>query len=325
MLDLVEAAREALTDMPPRLESELDPVTLHNVALMNMDGDPSAGFEKLNVLLRQHNDFESWGFEYFDLAADLLAEYSAIAGSTLNPDSSTRLSSKPHPPKSLTRNSTNLASKHVDHLRKLTKAVQEARTSAATATSAPLSSSEDPDVLIKSLINDYDHAVEHRCIPVLMAQAPIYCEMENHPMVEKIFRKSVEFCNELEVWKLNVTHVLFMQENKYKEAISFYEPIVNKHYGNVLDVTAIVLANLCVSYILTSQNDEAEELMRKIEKGYNESFKYALSNQYNVISRIREFRFILRTDSSAISLHEQPSFSHHQPPYFLPMPHLHRR
>ena len=29
---------------------------------------------------------------------------------------------------------------------------------------------------------------------------------------------------------------------------------------------AIVLANLCVSYIMTSQNEEAEELMRRIEK-----------------------------------------------------------
>jgi hypothetical protein len=35
---------------------------------------------------------------------------------------------------------------------------------------------------------------------------------------------------------------------------------------SILDVTAIVLANLCVSYIMTSQNEEAEELMRKIEK-----------------------------------------------------------
>ena len=33
-----------------------------------------------------------------------------------------------------------------------------------------------------------------------------------------------------------------------------------------MDVPAIVLANLCVSYIMTSQNEEAEELMRKIEK-----------------------------------------------------------
>lgn len=34
----------------------------------------------------------------------------------------------------------------------------------------------------------------------------------------------------------------------------------------ILNVSAIVLANLCVSYIMTAQNDEAEELMRKIEK-----------------------------------------------------------
>ena len=34
----------------------------------------------------------------------------------------------------------------------------------------------------------------------------------------------------------------------------------------VLDVTAIILANLCVAYIMTSQNEKAEELMRKIEK-----------------------------------------------------------
>ena len=42
--------------------------------------------------------------------------------------------------------------------------------------------------------------------------------------------------------------------------------MVKKHYDNVLSVSAIVLANLCVSYIMTSANEEAEELMRKIEK-----------------------------------------------------------
>lgn len=67
---------------------------------------------------------------------------------------------------------------------------------------------------------------------VLMAQAKIYWNRENFQMVEKIFRKSVEFCNEDDTWKLNVAHVLFMQ-NKYKEAIGFYEPIVKKHYDNV--------------------------------------------------------------------------------------------
>jgi tetratricopeptide repeat protein 30 len=33
----VNASREALTDMPPRSEAELDPITLHNIAMMNMN------------------------------------------------------------------------------------------------------------------------------------------------------------------------------------------------------------------------------------------------------------------------------------------------
>ena len=66
-----------------------------------------------------------------------------------------------------------------------------------------------------------------------MQQAKIYWDMENYQQVEKIFRKSVEFCNEHDVWKLNVAHVLFMQESKFKEATGFYEPIVKKHYDNV--------------------------------------------------------------------------------------------
>lgn len=47
---------------------------------------------------------------------------------------------------------------------------------------------------------------------------------------------------------------------------SYYEPIVKKHLDSILDVTAIVLANLCVAFIMTSQNEEAEELMRRIER-----------------------------------------------------------
>ena len=51
----------------------------------------------------------------------------------------------------------------------------------------------------------------------------------------------------------------------------YYDPIVKKNSDNILNVTAIVLANLCVSYIMTSQNEEAEELMRKIEYSKTES------------------------------------------------------
>lgn len=47
----MSAGREALLDMPPRNEEELDPVTLHNQALMNIEQEPTEGFKKLNFLL----------------------------------------------------------------------------------------------------------------------------------------------------------------------------------------------------------------------------------------------------------------------------------
>ena len=103
---------------------------------------------------------------------------------------------------------------------------------------------------------------------MLMAQAKIYWDLEHYAMVEKIFRQSAEFCSEHELWKLNVAHVFFLQETKFKEAIRYYEPVVKKQQegDNILSVPAIVLANLCVAYIMTSQNEEAEELMRRVER-----------------------------------------------------------
>jgi len=49
-----DSACVALTDMPPRSEHELDPVTLHNQALMNMEQNPTEGFEKLQFLIQQN-------------------------------------------------------------------------------------------------------------------------------------------------------------------------------------------------------------------------------------------------------------------------------
>ncbi|XP_065660092.1 intraflagellar transport protein 70A isoform X3 [Hydra vulgaris] len=257
------AAKEALTDMPPRSDTELDPVSLHNQALMNVEEKPTEGFEKMQFLLQQ-NPFPPATFgnllllyckyQYYDLAADVLAENSHLTYKYMQPylfDFLDAIITQQSSPEEGFRKFDEIAVHHTDTLRKLTKQVQEAR-------------QNNNEEAVKKAVNDYDECLE-RYISVLMAQAKIYWDRENYLAVEKIFRKSVEFCNENEVWKLNVAHVLFMQ-NKYKEAIGFYEPVVKKHYDNLLNVSAIVLANLCVSYIMTSANDEAEEMMRKIEK-----------------------------------------------------------
>ncbi|KAL5262492.1 hypothetical protein ACHWQZ_G008029 [Mnemiopsis leidyi] len=258
-----EGAQEALTDMPPRSEEELDCVTLHNQALMNMDSAPTTGFEKLQFLLQQNEcPPETFGnllllyvkHQYFDQAADVMAENTHLTFK-MDPYLYEYLDAiivQQSSPEEAFRRFDDIANRHTDNLRKITKQVQECR-------------QNNDEAAVKKAVNEYDEALE-KYIPVLMAQAKIYWDKTNYNMVEKIFRKSVEFCNEHDSWKLNVAHVLFMQENKYKEAIGFYEPIVKKHYDNILSVSAIVLANLCVSYIMTSQNEEAEDLMRKIEK-----------------------------------------------------------
>ncbi|XP_047427983.1 tetratricopeptide repeat protein 30A isoform X1 [Mugil cephalus] len=275
----LKGAQEALTDMPPRSEEELDPVTLHNQALVNMDTKPSEGFEKLAFLLQQPS-FPPVTFgnllllyckhEYFDLAADVLAENAHLTYKFLSPymyEFLDALLTCQTAPEEAFRKFDEMNGKLTEQLRKLAKQVQEARMAR-------------DDEAQKKALQDYD-LMQEKYIVVLMAQAKIYWNRENFQMVEKLFRKSVEVCNEDDTWKLNVAHVLFMQ-NKYKEAIGFYEPIVKKHYDNVeqcniqecpckckpsiLNVSAVVLANLCVSYIMTSQNEEAEELMRKIEK-----------------------------------------------------------
>jgi tetratricopeptide repeat protein 30 len=259
-----DSACIALTDMPPRSEHELDPVTLHNQALMNMEQNPTEGFEKLQFLLQQ-NPFPPETFanllllyvkyEYFDLAADVLAENAHLTYKYLTPYLYEFLEAvimRQTAPEEAYRKFDEMAAKLAESLRKCTKQVQEARKS-------------HDDEGAKQAIHEFDETID-RYMPVLMQQTKIYWDLENYMQVEKIFRKSVEFCNDQDVWKLNVAHVLFMQENKYKEAAGFYEPIVKKNYENILDISAAVLANLCVSYIMTSQNEEAEELMRKIEK-----------------------------------------------------------
>ncbi|CAH8502550.1 unnamed protein product [Schistosoma rodhaini] len=258
------SASEALTDMPPRSEEELDHITLHNQALINMEIEPDIGFQKLQFLLQQETfPPETFAnllllyikYEYYDLAADVLAENTTLAYEYLSSDLFNFIEAvilRQTAPQDAYNRLDQMAIKHTEQLRRLTKIIQEAR-------------QNQNDELVRSTVQEYDLALENY-IPVLMQQAKIYWDMENYQQVEKIFRKSVEFCNDHSIWKLNVAHVLYMQENKYKEACQFYEPIIKKQYHHLLNISAIILANLCVTYIMTSQNEYAEELMRKIEK-----------------------------------------------------------
>jgi len=263
MMKNLEAAKDALDDMPPRDESELDAVTLHNQALVEMDDKPTEGFRKLNFLLGQHpSPPETFvnllllycKYSYYDLAADILAENADLTYKCMNAQDYEFLDGlilAQSAPEEAYRRFDELSAKHIDALRRGTKKIQDARR-------------QRDQNAVKAFLGEFDEALA-KYIPVLMGQAKIYWDMEHYSMVEKIFRQSAEFCSEDESWKLNVAHIFFMQE-KFKECIRYYEPFVRRHNENLLGVTAIILANLCVAYVMTSANEEAEELMRLVEK-----------------------------------------------------------
>jgi len=263
MMKNMEAAKDALDDMPPRDEAELDAVTLHNQALIEMDENPTEGFRKLNFLLGQHpSPPETFvnllllycKYNYYDLAADILAENSELTYKTMNQQDYEFLDAlilAQSSAEEAYRRFDELTGKHIESLRRSTKNIQDAR------------KNRDQNA-VKKHLGEFDDVLS-KYMPVLMGQAKIYWDLEHYSMVEKIFRQSAEFCSEDESWKLNVAHIFFMQE-KFKECIRYYEPFVRKHNDNLLGVTAIILANLCVAYVMTSANEEAEELMRLVEK-----------------------------------------------------------
>merc|ERR1719313_1446649 len=263
MMKNMEASKDALNDMPPRDEAELDAVTLHNQALTEMDEKPTEGFRKLNFLLHQHpSPPETFvnllllycKYSYYDLAADILAENADLTYKRMERQDYEFLDAlilAQSSPEEAYRRFDEISAKHIESLRRGTKNIQDARR-------------QRDQNAVKKHLAEFDEALA-KYIPVLMGQAKVYWDLEHYSMVEKIFRQSAEFCSEDESWKLNVAHIFFMQE-KFKECIRYYEPFVRKHQDNLLGVTAIILANLCVAQVMTSANEEAEELMRLVEK-----------------------------------------------------------
>ncbi|XP_030378083.1 tetratricopeptide repeat protein 30 homolog [Scaptodrosophila lebanonensis] len=274
----MESARDALLDLPPRAESELDPVTLHNMALTDTQG-PVAGLRKLAFLLQlgppacPKETFANillicCKHEMYETAADILAEHTDLTykylsqylyellDALITAQTSAELAEK---------KLGTLASSLAGKLRSLAAKVQEVR------------ATTDQQAL-RDALKDYEHALE-LYLPVVMARAWISWRDDDFLGAEREFRSSAEFCSENPIWRLNAGHVLFMQGDKYKEAAAFYEPIVRQHTDDVMSVSAAVLANLCVSYIMTFQNEEAEELMRKVEKA--EELKGNLGKQYH--------------------------------------------
>jgi tetratricopeptide repeat protein 30 len=134
-----QAAKEALWDMPPRNEDEFDPVTLMNYALMNMETDPSGGFKKLNFLLHSPPfPPESFAnllllyakYQYFDLAADVLAENSDLTFKYISEEDYEYIEAlifQNSNPDETVNKFVELGGRHVENLRRVTRQIKDAQ------------------------------------------------------------------------------------------------------------------------------------------------------------------------------------------------------
>jgi tetratricopeptide repeat protein 30 len=59
----------------------------------------------------------------------------------------------------------------------------------------------------------------------------------------------------------------------FQKAIECYAVLVDeaRHKGSLTSIPAMVVANLCVSYIMNERNQEAEDLMKQLEQEEEEA------------------------------------------------------
>jgi len=69
----------------------------------------------------------------------------------------------------------------------------------------------------------------------------------------------------------NLAHVYFATDSMYEECIKMYEDLLPKSDNeSILKCDPMILANLCVSYVLTGQNSDAEQLIKEVELEEND-------------------------------------------------------
>lgn len=265
------AAAKTLGDMPTVLEEDKDAVTLHNEAIICdvESGDLDGCFKKLQhlisnpsyppetfaniVLLYVQNGYE-------DLAATLLAENTDLTYELLSEELYSFLDAS-----LLAATSPEDALVQFDALGK--DIAKRIRKSSKLASKAEL---EGDDDALLSAHSKLDDAIKSYT-PVLMVMARIHWEKRDYEAVERLLRESAEFCPDGKACATNLAHAYFMQ-GKHVEAAICFEPLVQGAMtggggeGAILDIPPVVLANLCVSFILSDQNDKAEALMDLVER-----------------------------------------------------------
>lgn len=265
MLGNVDEAKEGLNEMPPRNDEELDSVTLHNLALVNIEKDPDDSFKKLNFLLKNppcppealaNLLILYCKYEQYDLAHDVLSENEELKMKYLTEEEIDYISalsmmrtSKEAAYESLEK----LAKIYRDSINKQFKLIKDYK------------NNQDKN-LFNKILQNYESALQ-KYLPVITAQAKVFWDLGNYEVVEQLLKSPdiQEIYCENQTWKINMGHAYFIQETNFNQAIAYYLDIYTNSV-EILSIPASVIANLCVSLIMMQRNEEAQEIIKKVEE-----------------------------------------------------------
>lgn len=101
---------------------------------------------------------------------------------------------------------------------------------------------------------------------IVTYQCSMLWEGAHYQLLERLLLRAKLTLGDSETWKKNLAHTIFMQDTRFEECVQLYESLLNSvDSDSLLRVDADVLSCLCVAYVLTGRNGDAETLIKSVE------------------------------------------------------------
>ncbi|KAL3826625.1 hypothetical protein ACHAXA_010550, partial [Cyclostephanos tholiformis] len=276
---------DAAKGIMAQFKENLDTVTIHNDAIVNIEKDPSVGIQKIEFLLSNHpfpqetlgnllTLYNRHGQDH--LAAEVFETNKHLAQELLPPDLyayfDAVVTSLSRPDDAIVLLETQTA-RHATNVRGAMKGISEATIAVSirsATTNKPIASARSSIDVARKGNRDLEPPMEKNddllnCfMPALCLQAKLYWDKREYSRAEQVLQDHADFCRGHDAWLNNMGHVMFSQQ-KFEASIEHYEHLMERHV-DLLNVPAVTLANLCVAYVLVGRNEDAEDLIKAVEK-----------------------------------------------------------
>lgn len=282
-----DGARACLDTLPLRDVSDYDCVSLHNLSIYNCTTDPHSSVDILTHLIKigreeaQENNLDSIPKEAATNAAIL---FTALGKVDLARD--------------LVNDERFVASEIFDtHIHELLK--YELNQDDIETKLRYL------DKMLDRIIKELDErssansgqTLTDLALVVASLEGSIMWERSQSSSLERLIAKTDELLKESHLWQTNIAHFNFLQDTRFDQCCLLYEALLPQSTSeSLLRVDPIVIANLCVSYVLTGRNIDAEELIKEVES--DESLSASSTQPVDL-----ELPVTWQADSSSSSAH----------------------